>query len=49
MPSRLSEFGITADAIPLMAEKCTNFGKRTLPGVVTLDKPEIEDIFRLCL
>ncbi len=49
MPSRLSEFGITEDAIPEMAVKCTNYGKRTLPGVVTLGQKEIEDIYRLCL
>ena len=49
MPSKLSEFGITEAAIPEMALKCTNYGKRTLPGVVTLGQKEIEDIFRSCL
>ena len=49
MPSKLSEFGITEAAIPEMAVKCTNFGKRTLPGVKELGQKEIEDIFRSCL
>ena len=49
MPSTLGEFGITADAIPEMARKCTNYGKRTLPGVVTLDEKEIAEILTMCL
>jgi len=49
MPSRLADFGITADAIPELVRKCTNNFTRTLPGVVELGAKEIEEIYRSCL
>lgn len=48
MPSTLSECGITEEHIEEMAIKCTNYGERTLPGIKTLGKDEIADIFKLC-
>ena len=30
-----------------MAEKCTNYGRRTLAGIRKLDKPEMIEIFKL--
>ncbi len=49
MPTRLSQLGIGEEAFEEMAEKCTNFGKRILPGYLPLGKQEIIDIFKLAL
>ncbi len=48
MPVRLSEVNITDEKFEEMAEKCTNFGKRTLPTYIPLGKKEIIEIFELC-
>ena len=32
-----------------MAEKCTNFGRRVLPGIRELGKHEMMDIYRMAL
>ena len=49
MPTRLSQLGIGEEAFEEMAEKCTNYGKRILPGNLPLGKKEIIDIFKLAL
>ena len=48
MPVRLSELNISSEKFEEMAEKCTFFGKRTLPSYIELGKKEIMDIFELC-
>lgn len=49
MPVTLRELeaGIKEEDFEEMAEKCTNFGKRVLPGIKELGKKEMVDIFRL--
>ena len=47
MPTRLGQLDIDDSKFEEIAEKCTFFGKRTLPDYVTLDKKEIIDIFKL--
>ena len=49
MPTKLSQLGIGEEAFEEMAEKCTNYGKRILPGYLPLGKKEIMDIFTLAL
>ena len=49
MPVRLKELGIGAEKLEEMAEKCTFFGKRTLPDYKPLGKAEILEIYRLAL
>ncbi|HIQ58658.1 MAG TPA: iron-containing alcohol dehydrogenase [Candidatus Merdivicinus intestinavium] len=49
MPVRLSELGIDDSRFEEMAEKCTFFGKRTLPDYIEIGKKEMLDIYRLCL
>lgn len=47
MPVRLSELEVDGEGFEEMAEKCTLWGGRTLPGYVVLDKKEIIDIFEM--
>ena len=47
MPVRLSELDVDDSRFDEMAEKCTFFGKRTLPDYVELGKKEMLDIYRL--
>ena len=49
MPTSLKELDVEADRIPEMAEKCTNMGKRTLPGIVELGKEEMMEIYRMAM
>ena len=49
MPTRLSQLGIGEEAFEEMAEKCTNYGARILPGYLPLGKKEIIEIFKLAL
>ena len=49
MPVRLSELDVDGAKFDEMAEKCTFFGKRTLPDYIELGKKEMLDIYRLCL
>lgn len=49
MPTRLSQLGIGEEAFEEMAEKCTNYGARILPGYLPLGKQEIIEIFKLAL
>ena len=48
MPSTLRELGIGAESIEEMAVKCTNYGTRTLPGLMEYGKNEIMEIFKIC-
>ncbi|HEY8421274.1 MAG TPA: iron-containing alcohol dehydrogenase [Thermoclostridium sp.] len=49
MPTTLRELNIPEDSIEEMAEKCTDYGNRTLPGYIEYGKKEIIDILKLCL
>ena len=49
MPSRLTEFGIQADAMDRLAELCTFGGKRTIKSIIELSVKEIKDIFEICI
>lgn len=49
MPTTLGELNITEDSIEEMAEKCTDYGGRILPGYIEYGKKEIIDILKLCL
>lgn len=49
MPVSLKELDVTEDSIDEMAEKCTFFGTRTLPGIKELGKEEIAEIFKRAL
>ena len=49
MPVRLWELDVDDAKFDEMAEKCTFFGKRTLPDYIELGKKEMLDIYRLCL
>lgn len=48
MPVRLRELGvdIRESDFAEMAEKCTNFGKRVLPGIKELGKEEMAEVYR---
>ena len=54
MPTRLSQLGvgsegITSESIAEMADKCSFYGGRTLPGYVELDASGIRTVFELAL
>ncbi len=49
MPSSLSEFNISEHSFEEMAEKCTNYGERGLPGLIEYGKKEIIDILKLSM
>ena len=49
MPTNLRTLGVEAERIGELAEKCTNYGKRTLPGIRTLDKPEMTEIYQMAM
>lgn len=51
MPVRLSELAVDVKEADFdeMAEKCTNFGKRVLPGIRELGKREMMEIYRMAL
>lgn len=49
MPSTLGDVGLSEADIPVMSDKCTDFGKTTYPAIITLGRAEVEEIFRLCL
>ena len=51
MPVRLSELEADVKEADFdeMAEKCTNFGRRVLPGIRELGKHEMMDIYRMAL
>ncbi len=47
MPTTLTELDIHEDAFEEMAHKCTNYGKRTLPGYINYTENEIIEILNL--
>lgn len=49
MPVSLLELDVDEEKLEEMAQKCTFFGKRTLPGIKELGKQEILDIYRMAL
>ena len=46
MPTNIRDLGVEPEKIDEMAEKCTNFGTRTLPGITELGKTEMMEIYR---
>lgn len=49
MPVTLRELNIDSESFEDMADKCTNFGTRVLPGYVDMGKDEITEIYKLAL
>ena len=47
MPVSLKELHVDPARFEEMAEKCTNFGKRTLPGIRELKKKDMVEIYRM--
>lgn len=47
MPISLEELEVEPERFEEMAEKCTNFGTRTLPGIRRLDKKEMMEIYQM--
>ena len=47
MPVSLKELHVDPARFEEMAEKCTNFGKRTLPGIRELKKNDMVEIYRM--
>lgn len=46
MPVSLSELGVEEEKLEELSEKCTFFGKRTLPGIRELQKNDILKIYK---
>ena len=46
MPVTIGELGVEEDKLEEMAEKCTFFGARTLPGIKEFGKEEILEVYR---
>lgn len=49
MPSDLTALGVEPERLEEMAEKCTNMGKRTLPGIRELGREEMVEIYRMAM
>ena len=49
MPVDISELGVDPAKIDEMSMKCSNYGKRTLPGVMELNENDIREIFTASL
>ena len=49
MPTNIRDLGVEPEKIDEMAEKCTNFGTRTLPGIEELGKTEMMEIYRMAM
>lgn len=51
MPTNLSELDhdIQDKDLEIMAEKCTNFGKRVLPGIIEMGKEEILEVYKMAM
>jgi len=49
MPVSLRELnaGIKETDLEVLADKCSFYGTRTLPGIRPLGKPEMVDVYRL--
>lgn len=49
MPTTLSEFGISGDAVQKLTDLCTFNGQRTIKSVIELGEKEIKEIFNICI
>ena len=49
MPTNIRDLAVEPEKIDEMAEKCTNFGTRTLPGIKELGKTEMMEIYRMAM
>ena len=49
MPATLADVGLDEQSIPIMCDKCTNFGAVSFPSALEIGRAEVEEIFRLCL
>lgn len=49
MPVSLKELDVEPERIEEMAVKCTNMGRRTLPGIVELGKEEMMEIYKMAM
>lgn len=49
MPAALKELGVDPDRLEELSAKCTNMGKRTLTGIVNLNKEEIMEIYQMAM
>ena len=49
MPITLRQLEVSGDVLDEMAEKCTFFGKRTLPGLKELGKADILAIYQAAM
>ena len=49
MPTNIRDLGVEPEKIDERAEKCTNFGTRTLPGIKELGKTEMMEIYRMAM
>ena len=49
MPTSLKELDVEPEKIEEMAVKCTNYGKRTLPGIKVLGKEEMMEIYWMAM
>lgn len=49
MPTSLKELGVEPDRIEELSVKCTNMGKRTLTGILDLNKEEIMEIYEMAM
>ena len=49
MPTSLKELDVEPEKIEEMAVKCTNYGKRTLPGIKVLGKEAMMEIYRMAM
>lgn len=49
MPVSMGELEVDSAKIDIMADKCTNMGKRTLEGIKELGKEDIAEIFRMAM
>ena len=49
IPVSLRELGVDPERIGELAEKCTNMGTRTLPGIRELGKSEMVEIYRMAM
>ena len=47
MPTSLRELNVDPASFEELAEKCTNYGARTLPGIRVLDKPDMIEIYKM--
>ena len=49
MPISLKELEVDPERLEEMAVKCTNMGKRTLPGIVEFGKDEMVEVYKMAM